>query len=143
MSAIFGIFHLDGKPVSQEALGDMQNAMDYWGPDGSGIWREGNVGLGHLLMHNTPESLHEKLPMIDSLGGWRSHGLQGYFATAASAYRDSNRRKSQYPAILVSGDSLPDTFFRVDENQEKMRFYDSGSAKPVHGSCANPLDLMK
>ena len=69
MSAIFGIFHLDGKPVSQEALGDMQNAMDYWGPDGSGIWREGNVGLGHLLMHNTPESLHEKLPMIDSLDG--------------------------------------------------------------------------
>ncbi len=34
-------------------------------------------------------------------------------------------------------------FFRVDENQEISRFYDSGSAKSVHGSCANPLDLTK
>ena len=63
MSAIFGVFRLDGKPVSQEVLGDMKDAMDYWGPDGSGIWCEGNVGLGHLMLHNTPESLNEKLPM--------------------------------------------------------------------------------
>ena len=69
MSAIFGMFRLDGKPVSQEVLSDMKNAMDYWGPDGSGIWCEGNIGLGHLLLHNTPESLNEKLPMVDSLDG--------------------------------------------------------------------------
>jgi hypothetical protein len=34
-------------------------------------------------------------------------------------------------------------FFRVDENQEKMLFYDSDSAEPVHGSCTNPLHLTK
>ena len=36
-----------------------------------------------------------------------------------------------------------DTFYRVDENQEKTRFYDSDIAELVHSSCSNPLDLTK
>ena len=34
-------------------------------------------------------------------------------------------------------------FFRVDESQEKSRFYESVRAKPGHGFCTNPLDLTK
>jgi asparagine synthase (glutamine-hydrolysing) len=63
MSAICGIVNLNGKPVSPESLAAMMGAMDYWGPDGSGTWREGPVGLGHLMLHNTPQSLAEKLPL--------------------------------------------------------------------------------
>ncbi len=62
MSAIFGVFNLDGKPVSPDTLQAMQQAMAYWGPDGDGLLCEGGVGLGHLLLHNTPESLYESLP---------------------------------------------------------------------------------
>ena len=40
----------------------MARAMAGWGRDGSGIERDGEVGLGQLLLHNTPESLAESLP---------------------------------------------------------------------------------
>jgi asparagine synthase (glutamine-hydrolysing) len=65
MSGICGRFNLDGEPVSPETLEAMMKAMAYWGPDGSGAWRQGPVGLGHLLLHNTPESVHERLPHRD------------------------------------------------------------------------------
>ena len=68
MSAIFGIFNLDGQPVDPQNLNRMKQAMAYWGPDGSGIWSEGPIGLGHLLRHNTPESLYESLPRRDESG---------------------------------------------------------------------------
>ena len=69
ISAIFGIFNLNGKPVDPGNLDRMQWAMAYWGPDGSGIWREGPVGLGNLRLHNTPESLHETLPLRSKTSG--------------------------------------------------------------------------
>lgn len=68
MSAIFGILNLDGQPVDVQNLNRMKQAMAYWGPDGSGMWSEGAVGLGHLLQHNTPESLYESLPRRDGSG---------------------------------------------------------------------------
>ncbi len=63
MSAIFGLFRFDGQPVEAETLNRMKTAMEFWGPDGSGIWNEGPVGLGYLLLYNTPESLDENLPL--------------------------------------------------------------------------------
>jgi len=67
MSAICGIFHLDGRPATKDLIGSMMSCMDYWGPDGSGVWREGPVALGHLMLHSTPESLHEKLPLKEDI----------------------------------------------------------------------------
>ncbi len=68
MSAIFGIFNLDGRPVNLESLAGMQQAMAYWGPDGSATWSEGPVGLGHLMLYNTPESFHETMPLRSESG---------------------------------------------------------------------------
>ena len=65
MSGICGVVNLDGKPAAPDILEAMMEAMAYWGPDGSGTWREGPVGLGHLLLHNTPESVQEHLPYRD------------------------------------------------------------------------------
>jgi asparagine synthase (glutamine-hydrolysing) len=65
MSGICGKVHLEGRPVAPESLDAMMDAMAYWGPDGSGAWRAGPVGLGHLLLYNTPESVHEHLPCRD------------------------------------------------------------------------------
>ena len=50
MSAIFGKFHFDEKPVPSSELLAMQQTMAYWGPNGDGIWSEGHVGLGHLRL---------------------------------------------------------------------------------------------
>ena len=68
MSAIFGITHLDNQPVDLSTLHTMQAAMQYWGPDGAGLWHDGPVGLGHLLLYNTPESLYETMPLRSPSG---------------------------------------------------------------------------
>ncbi|NND03355.1 MAG: hypothetical protein HKN91_11265 [Acidimicrobiia bacterium] len=68
MSAIFGIVNLDGSPVPSAHLEAMKHAMASWGPDGATTWSEGPVGLGQLLMYNTPESLNESLPLSNAGG---------------------------------------------------------------------------
>ncbi|NOX60440.1 MAG: hypothetical protein GXP42_00595 [Chloroflexi bacterium] len=62
MSGIFGFFDKDGATVDPALLETMRRAMAYWGPDGGGVWRRGPCGLGHLLLYNTPQALHERMP---------------------------------------------------------------------------------
>jgi len=69
MSAIFGRFHFDERPVSSPTLLTMQKAMAYWGPDGDGTWCDGPVGLGHLRLDNTPESIGDALPWVCPASG--------------------------------------------------------------------------
>ena len=69
MSGIFGIFQRDGRPVAPESLAAMQQAMAYWGRDGSGVVSEGETGFGQLMLHNTPESLNERLPRKSAADG--------------------------------------------------------------------------
>ena len=71
MSGIFGIVNLDGRPVDQADLEHMSEVMAHRGPDGGHIWANGSVGLGHLMLHSTPESLHEVLPWRDPSSGLR------------------------------------------------------------------------
>lgn len=68
MSAITGIFNLNGKPVEASQIEDMKAPIRKWGPEASSSWIEGNTGLGHLLSYNTPEALHEKQPLTDASG---------------------------------------------------------------------------
>ena len=63
MSAIAGVYLLDGSPVDPDRLKRMNDRLSHRGPDCSGLWCEGSVGLGHQMLWTTPESLHEKLPL--------------------------------------------------------------------------------
>jgi len=45
MSGITGIFHFDGRPVNPEILKQMTDVASHRGPDGSGYWCAGPVGL--------------------------------------------------------------------------------------------------
>ena len=65
MSAIAGIYNLDGQPVNRDDIVCMVDLLSHRGPDGAELWCEGVVGFGHLMLHTTPESLHEVLPLID------------------------------------------------------------------------------
>ena len=47
MCGICGVFHFNGEPVSKEAVTRMSQAMTHRGPDGSGHFFDGEVGLGH------------------------------------------------------------------------------------------------
>ena len=62
MSGIYGMVRFDGTPVTRDMLEPMARAMSFWGPDGHGQWCGEAAGLGHLMLHVTPESLHERLP---------------------------------------------------------------------------------
>lgn len=62
MSAIVGFLGLDGRPAQVEDLERMVERLAHRGPDGRAIWIEGSVGLGHCMLHTTPESLNERLP---------------------------------------------------------------------------------
>jgi len=62
VSGIFGMLHDDGKPVDMTHLDTLKQGLRHRGPDGSGLFSEGMIGLGHLATHITPESVHERLP---------------------------------------------------------------------------------
>ena len=38
------------------------------GLDGTGVWNNGSIGLGHRMLWTTPESLQEKLPLVSQTG---------------------------------------------------------------------------
>ena len=62
MSAIAGLFYLDGRPARSELISQMVDAMRHRGPDRQDTWVHAAVGLGHGMLETTPESLHERLP---------------------------------------------------------------------------------
>src|SRR4028119_1901888 len=68
MSAIAGIYYLDSRPVDCADLGRMVDTLAHRGPDGADIWSEESVGLGHRMLWTTPESLLEKLPLVNQKG---------------------------------------------------------------------------
>ncbi|MBI4479452.1 MAG: asparagine synthase (glutamine-hydrolyzing) [Acidobacteria bacterium] len=68
MSGIAGICNLDGRPADGAPLRRMTGVIAHRGPDGAGHWVNGPVGLGHRMLHTTPESLLEQQPLTDENG---------------------------------------------------------------------------
>jgi asparagine synthase (glutamine-hydrolysing) len=68
MSGMAGIFYLDDSPVVKADLERMVNVLAHRGPDGSTLWQGDWVGFGHRMLWTTPESLHEKLPLVSQSG---------------------------------------------------------------------------
>ena len=68
MSGIAGIYYLDGRPVDRDLLIRLTRVIDHRGPDGIDHWIAGPVGLGHCMLHSTPESRYEKQPLLDETG---------------------------------------------------------------------------
>lgn len=69
MNGIFGLLHLDGSPVLPETAASMQAALAYWALDEAASWVGGAAGLGCLHLASTPESLGERLPLVDAASG--------------------------------------------------------------------------
>lgn len=70
MSGIAGIFYRDGRPADQRLIALMTDVMAHRGPDDAGVWVDGPVGLGHRMLHTTPESLYERLPLTSRCGNY-------------------------------------------------------------------------
>ncbi|MDJ1181917.1 asparagine synthase-related protein [Roseofilum casamattae] len=92
MSGIYGIFYKDGTAVTSEAIAPIENAMASWGKDGRGSWCKESVGLGHLMLHSTPQSLYEKLPV--------SHPQNPHWVITADARIDN--RQDLFAALNIT-----------------------------------------
>lgn len=66
MSAIFGIYNNNKSPINNNELIGMQTTLNHWNADKVNSWSEGYIGLGHLMLFNTPESLFEIQPLVNS-----------------------------------------------------------------------------
>jgi len=62
MSGIAGIFFRNRGPVDPEDLKSMGDVLAHRGPDGIVNYSSNHIGLVHCMLHDTPESLFEKLP---------------------------------------------------------------------------------
>lgn len=68
MSGLAGIYHLDGRPANPALLQRMIHRLAHRGPDASDYWINGSVGIGHVMLRTTPESLYERQPWSDETG---------------------------------------------------------------------------
>ena len=68
MSGIAGVYYLDGQPADRVLLQRMTAAIRHRGEDSAGYWIDGPIGLGHRMLHTTPESLSEQQPFLDGTG---------------------------------------------------------------------------
>lgn len=62
MSGIFGFVQLRNASCVAQDLHVMGEAMAHYGLDGMHYWCDAQAGLGHGLLFNTPEAVHERLP---------------------------------------------------------------------------------
>jgi asparagine synthase (glutamine-hydrolysing) len=69
MSGIFGLFNQDGAPVRGDELARMASLLERRGPDRTGTWHEGAIGLGHTLLATTPELVFERQPLRHAESG--------------------------------------------------------------------------
>lgn len=102
MSAIAGIVRLDGRPVEPSEIDRMLGTMAHRGPDGTHVWTDGALGLGHGMLHTTPESLHEVLPWTDPASG---------LTITADARIDNREELTEALGLGAEAKALPDSAF--------------------------------
>lgn len=68
MSAVAGLWHVDGRPGAANHLESMQQALFPFGADRAGAWDGGAVALGSRLTVLLPEDVHDRQPLIGGGG---------------------------------------------------------------------------
>lgn len=71
MSGILAIVHTDGSAVPQETLSGLTESMRFRGPDATGTWAAGCVGMGHTLLQTVDDTLPDRQPL--ALPGHNGH----------------------------------------------------------------------
>ena len=67
MCGIAGVRYLDGEPVSRDLLSQMAAQLVHRGPDDSGIWAQGSVGLAHTRL-SIIDIAGSQQPMVGATG---------------------------------------------------------------------------
>src|SRR6056297_149102 len=69
MSSICGIYKRNKAKVEEKEMNLMLQQLNYWEADYTEKTTQGNIGFGHLMLYNTPESKHEQVPYCDNEPG--------------------------------------------------------------------------
>ncbi len=119
MSGIYGLYHKDGRPVEDDWLNHMRDAMPEWGNDSCNSWQKRNFGIGILLSYNTPESIYENQPLMLS--------IQNSCVLAADVRLDN--RDELCTALDIGGAEKPTT---PDSYLVAAAFTKWGNSLPEH-----------
>ena len=69
MSGIAVLYQWDGAPAYRSTVERMIAAVPYRSVDGSGVWGDGPVAIGHAKLQTTPEAAAEGSPFVDETSG--------------------------------------------------------------------------
>ncbi len=69
MSGVAALYQWDGAPADRSTVERMIAAIPYCSIDGSGVWSNGNIALGHAKLQTTPEAAAETSPFVDETSG--------------------------------------------------------------------------
>ena len=118
MSGIAGVFARDRRPVEAGELTPVMDRLAHRGPDGAGVWAEGSVVFGNQTLWNTPEAVHETLPLDQQ---------EGPFAITADARIDN--REELLPALGLTDRPARE----IGDGEVILRAYQKwGTACPEH-----------
>ncbi len=70
MSGICGKFSRAGENAAADQVQAMNARMSHRGPDAQSAWADGPVALGHCMLRITPESFHERQPLVSQEGDY-------------------------------------------------------------------------
>jgi len=65
VSAIFGFCNFDGSRPDRAVLERQSCVLSHRGSDATGLWLDENAAMGQRMLWTTPESVHDRLPLID------------------------------------------------------------------------------
>lgn len=71
MSAIAGIYNIQGEPVNPCLIESMIDAVPHRGNDWKGSWCSNSIAMASRMMRSTPESLFEEQPVSNTEGTLR------------------------------------------------------------------------
>ena len=69
MSGIAVLYQWDGAPADRSTVERMLGVIPYRAVDGSGVWINGPIAIGHAKLATTPEALTETSPFVDDSSG--------------------------------------------------------------------------
>jgi asparagine synthase (glutamine-hydrolysing) len=66
MSSICGYWNFHEPIIGDSQIQLMVDRLNHWKADYTDNWNDEEIGFGHLMLYNTPESLTEKLPFYNT-----------------------------------------------------------------------------
>ncbi len=68
MSAIAGLWRLDGRPDAGDAVARMLASQEIYGPHAGAQWANDSIAIGRRLMRLLPEDAHDRQPLVGAGG---------------------------------------------------------------------------